>query len=59
MNYLTLCGLTAGAMTSSPTLLFTNEYSKSNVASVAYATVYPLAMLGPVFCTQVIVALLM
>lgn len=59
MNYLTLCGLTAGAMTSSPTLLFTNEYTRSNVASVAYATVYPLAMLGPVFCTQLIVLLLM
>ncbi len=59
MNYLTICGLTAGAMTSSPTLLFTNEYSKSNVASVAYATVYPLAMLGPVFFTQLIVALLL
>jgi putative transport protein len=58
MNYVTLCGLTAGAMTSSPTLVFANDLTRSNVPSVAYAAVYPLAMLGPVFCTQLLVTLM-
>ncbi|HEV7301419.1 MAG TPA: putative transporter [Tepidisphaeraceae bacterium] len=55
LNYVTLCGLTAGAMTSSPTLIFANDLTDSNVPSVAYAAVYPLAMLVPVFCTQLLV----
>ena len=58
INFVTLCGLTAGSMTSSPTLLFANDLTRSTVPSVAYAAVYPLAMLGPVFCTQLLVSLL-
>jgi putative transport protein len=58
LNYVTVCGLTAGAMTSSPTLVFANDLTDSNVPSVAYAAVYPLAMLVPVFCTQLLVTFL-
>jgi putative transport protein len=58
-NFITLSGLTAGAMTSSPTLLFANETTGSTAPAVAYASVYPLSMLIPVFCAQLLVTLLM
>ena len=54
MNFITLSGLIAGAMTSSPTLLFANEITASNASAVAYATVYPLSMLLPVFLAQLL-----
>jgi putative transport protein len=54
MNFITLSGLVAGAMTSSPTLLFSNEITASNASAVAYATVYPLSMLLPVFLAQIL-----
>jgi putative transport protein len=59
MNFVTLSGLISGAMTSSPTLLFANENTGSTAPAVAYAAVYPLAMLVPVFCAQLLVTLLM
>lgn len=59
MNFITLSGLIGGAMTSSPTLAFANEATSSNVPAVAYATVYPLSMLVPVFCSQILVTCLM
>ena len=59
MDFVTLSGLTAGAMTNSPTLLFANEATGSNAPAVAYAAVYPLAMLLPVFGSQLLVTLLM
>ena len=58
MDYVTLSGLTAGAMTNSPTLLFANEATGSNAPAVAYAAVYPLSMLVPVFCSQLLVTML-
>jgi putative transport protein len=58
MNFITLSGLISGAMTSSPTLLFANEITESTSPAVAYAAVYPLAMLIPVFCAQVLVTVL-
>ena len=59
MDFVTLSGLTAGAMTNSPTLLFANEATGSNAPAVAYAAVYPLAMLLPVFGSQLLVTLLL
>ncbi|HEY7089364.1 MAG TPA: putative transporter [Tepidisphaeraceae bacterium] len=58
LNFITLAGLTAGAMTSSPTLLFAGDYTKSKEVAVAYAAVYPLSTLLPVFCAQILVATL-
>ncbi len=58
MNFITLSGLISGAMTSSPTLLFANEATESGAPAVAYAAVYPLSMLVPVFCSQFLVTLL-
>ncbi len=59
MDFVTLSGLTAGAMTNSPTLLFANELTGSNAPAVAYAAVYPLAMLIPVFGAQLLVTMLL
>jgi putative transport protein len=59
VNFLTLCGLISGSMTSSPTLLFANEATGSQAPAVAYAAVYPLSMLVPVFCSQLLVGYLM
>jgi len=59
MNFITLAGLISGAMTSSPTLLFANEQTESSSPAVAYAAVYPLSMLVPVFCSQLLVSLIM
>jgi putative transport protein len=59
MNFVTLTGLISGAMTSSPTLLFSNETTGSSAPATAYAAVYPLSMLVPVFCSQLLVTLMM
>jgi putative transport protein len=59
MNYITLSGLISGALTSSPTLLFANEATGSNAPAVAYATVYPLSVMVPVFCAQLLVTIMM
>lgn len=54
MNFVTLSGWVAGAMTSSPALLFANELSQSEAPAVAYAAVAPLATLLPILCAQIL-----
>lgn len=58
MNYVTLAGWVAGAMTSSPALLFAGELAQSDAPALAYAAVAPLAMLAPILCAQLLVLLL-
>jgi putative transport protein len=59
MNFLTLAGWVAGAMTSSPALLFAEELGDGyDAPALAYAAVAPLAMLGPLVCAQIMVAVL-
>jgi putative transport protein len=55
LNYLTLCGLLAGSMTDPPALSFASAVTDSDAPSVAYAAVYPLAMLLRVIAAQVLV----
>jgi putative transport protein len=54
INFVTLGGWVAGAMTSSPALLFANETAGSDAPAVAYATVAPLCMLSPIICAQLL-----
>ena len=54
MNFITLCGWIAGAMTSSPALLFADEIAGSDAPAVAYAAVAPLATLLPIVCAQIL-----
>lgn len=59
MNYLTLCGLLAGAMTDPPALAFANAIKEeSGAAALSYATVYPLVMFLRIISPQVLAILL-
>jgi putative transport protein len=57
LNFMSLCGVLAGAMTDPPALAFANAVGRSDAPSVAYATVYPLAMLLRIIVAQVMVLL--
>lgn len=59
MNYFTICGVIAGAMTDPPALAFANSLSESEQCSTAYAAVYPLTMVLRIIAAQAIVFLLM
>ena len=54
MNFITLAGWVAGAMGSSPALLFTQEMTSSNAPALPYAAVLPVAELVPIVCAQVL-----
>lgn len=58
MNFVTLSGWMAGAMTSSPALLFSNDLAKSDAPAVSYAAVAPLGTLVPILCAQLLVVFL-
>lgn len=55
MNYVTICGLLAGSMTDPPGLAFASASIGSDAPAMAYATVYPLAMILRVVAAQVLV----
>jgi putative transport protein len=55
LNFMNLCGLLAGSMTDPPALAFANSIAQSDAPSIAYATVYPLAMLLRILIVQIIV----
>lgn len=59
MNYLTICGLLAGAATDPPALAFANAIKEeSGAAALSYATVYPLVMFLRIMSPQIIALLL-
>jgi putative transport protein len=55
LNYLNVCGLLAGSMTDPPALAFANTVTGSDAPNIAYATVYPLAMLMRIAVAQLMV----
>ena len=54
MNILTLLGAISGSMTSTPGLAAADSMTDSNAHSIAYATVYPVAMVLLIICVQLI-----
>ena len=58
LNYLSLCGLLAGAMTDPPALAFANELKEGSAAALSYATVYPLTMFLRIISPQLLAILL-
>ncbi|QQS51503.1 MAG: transporter [Bacteroidota bacterium] len=54
MNVLTMLGALTGAMTSTPGLAAVDPMTDTNAPSVAYATVYPIAMVFLIICIQVL-----
>lgn len=57
MNFVTLGGLLAGAMTNPPALSFANNLCRSEAPALAYATVYPLTTLLRIIVAQVLALL--
>jgi putative transport protein len=56
-NYLEICGLISGSMTDPPALAYVNSITRSEAASVAYASVYPLVMFLRIFTAQLLILL--
>jgi putative transport protein len=54
MDFITLAGWIAGAMSSSTALQLAEDMTESNDPAVAYAAVLPLAELAPILCAQVL-----
>ena len=55
INYYTLMGLSAGAMTDPPALAYSNETAGNDMPSVGYATVYPLTMFLRILTAQLLI----
>lgn len=58
MNILFLLGALTGGMTSTPGLAACDSMTKTNIPTVAYATVYPIALVMLIVVIQVIAAIL-
>ena len=58
MNLLSLFGAISGSMTSTPGLAAADSMTESNAHSIAYATVYPVAMVLLIVVVQLISLLL-
>lgn len=54
LNFLSLLGTLTGGMTSTPGLTAIDSLTESEAPSIAYATVYPVAMVVLIVCTQVL-----
>jgi len=58
INFIVLLGVLAGGMTSTPGLTAIDSLTKSNAPNIAYATVYPIAMVTVIIITQIMAALM-
>ena len=54
LNFATLLGVIAGSMTSTPGLAAADSKTSTDAASVAYATVYPIALVMMIIFSQVL-----
>ena len=54
MNFITISGWVAGAMTNSTSLLFADEIARSESPAITYAAIAPLATLVPILCSQIL-----
>ena len=54
INFLTLLGVITGSMTSTPGLGAVDSMTETNAPSVAYATVYPVALVCVIICSQIL-----
>ncbi|MBP6686924.1 MAG: putative transporter [Lacibacter sp.] len=57
-TFFEVCGLLAGASTDPPALAFSAQLAKNEVASVTYATVYPLTMILRIIAAQLLILFL-
>lgn len=54
INFLTLLGVLTGGMTSTPGLAAIQPMTESNAPHIAYATVYPIALVCMILCSQIL-----
>ena len=54
LNFLTLLGTITGGMTSTPGLAAIDPLTDCNAPQIAYATVYPVALVCVIICAQII-----
>jgi len=54
MNFITLSGWVAGAMTNTTSLIFADEFAKTESPAITYAAIAPLATLIPILCSQIL-----
>ena len=59
VNFLSLCGVLAGATTDPPALAFANSQADSEAVNIGYASVYPLTMLLRILSGQMLAILLL
>ena len=59
VNFLSLCGVLAGATTDPPALAFANGQADSEAVNIGYASVYPLTMLLRILSGQVLAIFLL
>ncbi len=57
VNILSMLGALTGAMTSTPGLAAVDPMTDTNAPSIAYATVYPVAMVLLIICVQILASL--
>ena len=55
LNYFTLMGVAAGAMTDPPAMAYSNGVAGNDMPSVGYATVYPLTMFLRILTAQLLI----
>ena len=53
-NVLSVFGTLVGGMTSTPGLSAVDSLTESNAPSIAYATVYPFALVIMIICAQIL-----
>lgn len=59
VNFMTLCGALTAATTNPPALAFSDSLSRTGLNTMAYATVYPLAMILRIISTQLMIMFFM
>jgi putative transport protein len=57
INFLTLLGVITGGMTSTPGLAAAKSITDTNAPEVAYATVYPIALVGKIVICRLIIVI--
>jgi putative transport protein len=55
LNFLSLLGALTGSMTSTPALSAIEPLTKTNAPQIAYATVYPFALIIIIILSQIII----
>lgn len=58
IKFLRILGVLAGGTTSTPGLAASTAISKTQYAATAYATVYPMAMIGMILATKILIWIL-